>query len=85
MALVASRIQGESSQGQESNGPRAEYWLKSRRLTVKQLFRQMHHNDDAFAKGLAEKIIKDSPGLPVQPLRPMKPLPRILGRELTQQ
>ncbi len=84
MGLVASRIQGEISEGREQNVPRALHWLKSRRIFVKQLFHSIHHNDDALCKDLASRTLKDSPGLPI-PTRPeLKPLPRVFGKELTQ-
>ncbi len=84
MGLVASRIQGEISEGREQNLPRALHWLKSRRIFVKQLFHSIHHNDDALCKDLATRTLKDSPGLPI-PTRPeLKPLPRVFGKELTQ-
>jgi alkylation response protein AidB-like acyl-CoA dehydrogenase len=84
MGLVASRIQGEISEGREQNLPRALYWLKSRRLHVNQLFHSIHHNDDKLCKDLATGILKDSPGLSV-PARPdLKPLPRVFGKDLTQ-
>lgn len=83
MGLVASRIQGEISEGREQNLPRALYWLESRRLFVKQLFHSIHHNDDKLCKDLATRILKDSPGMPV-PTRPdLKPLPRVFGKDLT--
>jgi hypothetical protein len=84
MALVASRVQGEVSEGREANMPRAVYWLKSRRLFVKQLFHSIHHNDDAWCKDLATKVLKETPSL-TMPERPnLKPLPRAFGKELTQ-
>lgn len=84
MALVASRVQGEVSEGREAHMPRAVFWLKSRRLFVKQLFHTIHHNDDEWCKDLATKVLKETPGLPI-PVKPdLKPLPRVFGKELTQ-
>jgi hypothetical protein len=84
MGLVASRIQGEISEGREQNLPRALYWLKSRRFFVKQLFQAIHHNDDELCKDLATRILKDSPGLPESVRPDLRPLPRVFGKELTQ-
>ncbi|HYX34204.1 MAG TPA: acyl-CoA dehydrogenase family protein [Oligoflexus sp.] len=84
MALVASRVQGEVSAGREANLPRALYWLKSRRLFVKQLFHSIHENDDKLCKDLATRILKDSPGLSIPAKPDLHPLPRVFGKDLTQ-
>jgi hypothetical protein len=84
MGLVASRIQGEISEGREQNLPRALYWLESRRIFVNQLFQAIHHNDDKLCKDLATRILKDSPGLPESVRPDLRPLPRVFGKELTQ-
>jgi alkylation response protein AidB-like acyl-CoA dehydrogenase len=84
MGLVASRIQGEISEGREQNLPRALYWLKSRRLVVKQLFHAIHHNDDELCKDLATGLLRDSPGLPTPARLTLEPLPRVFGKDLTQ-
>jgi alkylation response protein AidB-like acyl-CoA dehydrogenase len=84
MALVASRVQGEISEGRENNLPKALYWLKSRRLVVNKLFHEIHHNDDQLCKDLATRILKESPGLPHITRPDLKPLPRVFGKELTQ-
>ncbi len=83
MALVASRVQGELRDGNDSNLVVANYWLKSRRLQVDRLYRELSSNTDAEARDLARKILEEAEPMPEVAPRDLRPLPRERGRDLT--
>jgi len=57
MGLVACRVQTELDRGEDKNLKKAVYWLKSARLRVDELFRELNNNSDKEARELSQDLL----------------------------